>query len=541
MTSSAAHSSTGRTNTSGSPLWLFTTFSCLLQLRVEVLECLHAGPYRFITDVFNFFDVVSMFSQATINALFLLRDEIPGALYSTANLTELAARRLAAFDDDGRGVGIHMGVYAADVADVAAWDAAAWDDGLLHGRFLKAGAGSSSSATANGLQTGVRPSLYIILQAVVSLLSIIRLLFYFKGNLRLGALVHTIWRIFGDIVPLGVLIGVLTLAFWSAIYLMMSIELTEEESPEWHSITGSFLIMYNMGLYTDIDKKMTHYERYPIALVLFHTYMLLVQVILLNMLIAIMGESNAAVREVSELVAQFERAQLILKWERRLASSLTSHRPDSRLNRIVRLFSGLPSDCSPKALESAFPPWIHVLMPPKRGPHGNDDRDGDNDELASVASRLESQAARTQMDRVEKYIVSSQEESRRMVQSLTELVETNHRQLVSPRLSKSGRNAADGGGASLGPAIATIPTSKHSTGDARSFNSWLGGIFTPKASCDARSASQKSTAPLATGADDAQLDAMIAELQKLKAKRAQERATNERPQPPPAAADALKA
>ena len=279
-------------------LWLYTSTSCLLQARVEMIELLANGCYKFCTDVFNIFDVISIVAQIAINTLFLLRDHVPSALIQrnvTGNAIDYYGRRLYEPDLGAVAFGGELDL-AGGGNDVA-------------GRLLRASGGSGGDGFGTDISTDNRPGVYIVLQAIVSLLSFLRLLFYFKGVLRLGALVHTMTRIVFDIIPLAILILVLMVAFWSSIYLLMYVELTEADSPEWHSLPSSFLLFVNMGLYTDIDKKLIHHERTALAHILYHLYMLVVQVVLLNMLIAIMAESNDNVRSVARLVAQFERAQ----------------------------------------------------------------------------------------------------------------------------------------------------------------------------------------------------------------------------------------
>ena len=66
-----------------------------------------------------------------------------------------------------------------------------------HGRGLRGsgGGGGTTGAAAEypyGVPTGNRAGAYVILQALVALSSWVRLLYYFKGILRLGTLVHTL-------------------------------------------------------------------------------------------------------------------------------------------------------------------------------------------------------------------------------------------------------------------------------------------------------------------------------------------------------------
>lgn len=161
-------------------LWVYTTVSISLQTRVEIIELRSSGFVRFFTDVWNVIDVTAIASQLAINALFVLRDHAPKLIRPSTTYdaglynSTLGSRRL--FED---------------VADFShALGADEYADGLDNHRMLRAAAGGTV-LVAGGIVTGEKPTLYIVLQAVVSLLSFLRLLFYFKGVLRLGALVHT--------------------------------------------------------------------------------------------------------------------------------------------------------------------------------------------------------------------------------------------------------------------------------------------------------------------------------------------------------------
>ena len=49
------------------------------------------------------------------------------------------------------------------------------------------------------------------LQALVMLFAFLRLLYYFRANLKFGALVHTVIRVLLDILPMAALLFVFTL------------------------------------------------------------------------------------------------------------------------------------------------------------------------------------------------------------------------------------------------------------------------------------------------------------------------------------------
>ena len=54
------------------------------------------------------------------------------------------------------------------------------------------------------------------------------------------------------------------------------------------------------------------------VVLVYNFFMLCVQLVLLNLLIAIMGATHERVRGVAELVARFERAKLVLEEEEKI-------------------------------------------------------------------------------------------------------------------------------------------------------------------------------------------------------------------------------
>ena len=119
-----------------------------------------------------------------------------------------------------------------------------------------------------------------------------------------------------DILPLLFLLLVFVLAFCFATMLLIMQEETDDKdhSNPWHNPFDAFLTMLNIGLYTYYDSSTFHRERRFLLLV-YHLYMLLTQIILLNMLIAVMSESHTREFKQAELVALSGRAKLILEYE----------------------------------------------------------------------------------------------------------------------------------------------------------------------------------------------------------------------------------
>ena len=180
--------------------------------------------------------------------------------------------------------------------------------------------------------------------------------------------------------------------------------------------------MLNMGLYTDVDSRLSYHTRDFILVFLYQIYMFMVQIILLNMLIALMAESNDRVRSIAKLVAQFERAKLILQWERRLTNMPHSH---SHSARLFRFFSGLPSGKGKRAAERIFPKWLHVLVP---ADHKNKNQAGGKtgDALAEEALKVAHKSfarAEERHQKLSRALRTNNEETKRLTTLLVETQE----------------------------------------------------------------------------------------------------------------------
>eukprot|EP00325_Prymnesiales_sp_UTEX-LB-985_P002160 CAMPEP_0174705756 /NCGR_PEP_ID=MMETSP1094-20130205/8866_1 /TAXON_ID=156173 /ORGANISM="Chrysochromulina brevifilum, Strain UTEX LB 985" /LENGTH=313 /DNA_ID=CAMNT_0015903957 /DNA_START=66 /DNA_END=1004 /DNA_ORIENTATION=- len=290
-------------------------------------------------------------------------------------------------------------------------------------------------------------------------------------------------RIVVDIMPLLTMVIVLFVAFWSSIYLLIQVELTSEDNPEWHNLESSIFILWNMGLYTDIDKKLVNYQRGLFAIILYQLYMFVTQVVLLNMLIAIMAESNEAVRSVSQLVAKFERAQLLVKWERRLASE--DDRRDSdllgqvggkrswsrqRIQSLMRFLSCLPSG-KERTMQTIFPRWLHVLVPPEQRSRLGVGGAGVNEGEMDVSLQL------TQLTRTVKAL---SDESTRSAQSLGDVIERNRAEMLRHLIEAKGAGAKGTehmakGSSQLRAAVAKAGTNGITKGEAPAAYGAVGG------------------------------------------------------------------
>jgi hypothetical protein len=220
------------------------------------------------------------------------------------------------------------------------------------------------------------------------------MLYFFQGNLKLGALAHSLRTIMIDILPLFALMFIFIIAFCSAFIVIITRQFGAEPQSEheakfkqWHHFWDAFLVMINMGVYAMTDAAILAYGTDPVfepaeqrfVLIMFQLYMLFVQLILLNMLIAIMSESHTRVSEQSQLVALSGRAELILEYEgdevarqkkkakAREAALKRRHRSvggDNSLD-LVRLQKE-HEERHLLNLQRVCPRWLHILKPPER-------------------------------------------------------------------------------------------------------------------------------------------------------------------------------
>ena len=396
-----------------------------------------------------------------------------------------------------------------------------------HARLLRAaGSGTADLAYSypGGLPTGYYAGAYVILQALVALSTWIRLLYYFKGILRLGTLVHTMQRIVMDIYPLLALVLVLFIAFWSSIWMLVNVELVSDYNVDWKSPWKSMVKMLNvrfcarrpgqkraitnkclrliccvaclwqMGLYTDIDSSLQYHTRDVLLMALYEIYMFMVQIILLNMLIALMAESNDRVRSIAKLVAQFERAKLILQWERRLSSMPNS---TSRIGACIRFFSGFPAARGKKAASKIFPKWLHVLMPADH--HAGGLSTGlSGDALAEEAlkvARTSLQKGQESHQKLSHALATNSEEVKRLATLLVDTQEKHGnvlRDLARDMAHLRGNGEGVGAIFSRGRGLlasrspSTTPTevdvseSQSEKGDQSTKQNWLAGLFGDK-------------------------------------------------------------
>ena len=86
--------------------------------------------------------------------------------------------------------------------------------------------------------------------------------------------------------------------------------------------------------------------------------MFVVQVVLLNLLIALMGEARAKAANEATLNAFRRRAELVLEQEQKCKAASDVHSPFG-IRRVIRTFQAGGNDRPPRDQER----WLHVLVP----------------------------------------------------------------------------------------------------------------------------------------------------------------------------------
>jgi len=175
-------------------------------------------------------------------------------------------------------------------------------------------------------------------------------------------------EIIKDMMPFLFLTLTLPLGFAFA----MTILLSHSQFCDWSSPWFAIYSAINMGLYTFLDP--SPLRPYLAVVVFYEAFMVAVQIILLNLLIAIMSESHSRVRTNSQLVAVYERANLVLEQEMMVVTGGSGASQAQRLavsgQRCSHRCCGLPLFVrkllerlrTRKSEEQVMPKWLHVLL-----------------------------------------------------------------------------------------------------------------------------------------------------------------------------------
>jgi len=201
--------------------------------------------------------------------------------------------------------------------------------------------------------------------------------FSFRGFLRFGALQHLVLTVLQDIGPFLVLLVIVLVAFSMALGLVVTDIAAELNTLRYH-LFSAFATTLDMGLYgAAIEPAVVHHQG---VLLLYVPFMLLVQVTLLNLLIAIMTDSHNRMGTSAKLVARYQRAKLVLNLEPTPSADASGSRwYHGTLRRCsAALFRGQPA-------ENPRPRWLHVLTPPEHDMHTLDSSDGSNVEKQLAA------------------------------------------------------------------------------------------------------------------------------------------------------------
>ena len=210
---------------------------------------------------------------------------------------------------------------------------------------------------------GASPGAFLTLQSVVVLFLTMRLLYFFRGSKKLGALVHTLVEIVIDIQGLVLLLLTIIGGLAIALYILLQ----HSHYSEWEDLSALFAII-NMGLYAEISPSIHSLSHWQV-IVIYELMMMAVQIVLLNLLIAIMSDSHARVAENSLLVAQFERAKMILEHERLMFKKDAPIAPsDAPINPFLDTTDlrrcwdrWLPPLFRQPRQADVFPRWLHLL------------------------------------------------------------------------------------------------------------------------------------------------------------------------------------
>lgn len=144
--------------------------------------------------------------------------------------------------------------------------------------------------------------------AVASVLLLINSLRYLRGFNSLGPLVRNVEHIITDIASFVTLLFLIVLGFSNAFNLMYA----ESDVNKYEHFGKSFMSTFAMMMGGFELAEFANASNETLMNILFLIYMLLVNIVLLNMLIAIMGETYTRISENATSEFQYARAKLIV-------------------------------------------------------------------------------------------------------------------------------------------------------------------------------------------------------------------------------------
>ena len=155
--------------------------------------------------------------------------------------------------------------------------------------------------------------LYVTLQSWVMVALFMRALFFFRGFRSFAALFNIAVETTRAVMPFLVLLTVVTFGFSLGTHLLLQHTVFGSD-PNYDDPLKTISTVWNAGFRFIPPKPEPMRARWQIT-VMYVLFMLLVQGILLNLLVAMMAGTFARLRSNAQLMAEYERAKLILQLE----------------------------------------------------------------------------------------------------------------------------------------------------------------------------------------------------------------------------------
>jgi hypothetical protein len=194
-----------------------------------------------------------------------------------------------------------------------------------------------------------------------------RVVYFLHGSIPMSKLTHMFFVILEDIVPMLVLLSITVVLFFFSLIVVLQPE-GDTQWVMWHAIDVS-LYTWAKGpeYWTGLISKSSDpapVQSSVVAFLLELTYnynMFLIQIVMLNMLIAIMGESYARVSSKAHFIALYERAKIIIDHEHgAIACKMPRRHRNKSLTAIAALVQAGKAEVD---LLEIFPRWLHALEP----------------------------------------------------------------------------------------------------------------------------------------------------------------------------------
>jgi len=318
--------------------WCIEALTCLIQMHEIVSEMGEVGILPFVSDVKSLVDVLYNLTQLALNILFCLRDQLPSIMLP-----------------GGDRVGRLMN--GSITTDKSVWLRDVIDSG---GNFVL-----KEMHADNDREIGI----FLSLQAGAMVLLWFRVIFLCRGFLGFGALLHIVFEVTKAVQNFAILTLLICCGFTFAMGLLQQ---HVQEGEEWHSMAFALYSMMNAGfrfIPPDQHAMRSTWQTF----VIYELFMGGVQLLMMNLLIAIMADQLKSLRGQARLMALYARAHLVLEYESRL-----QHRAASRKRLMAwvedeggsffatRQLIGRISSCFSKPLpaqERISPRWLHVLTP----------------------------------------------------------------------------------------------------------------------------------------------------------------------------------